>query len=130
MRQVIFYVLLITGIGMVFYLSWVPSPDLSHQWFIPKWLGKWTNEHGTMRTGVPFVFLGILTGVMLVHKKGSWWIWWYVWLGLVAVVAIAEIGQLFLPHRVFDLFDIAWGALGALTGLVLSFCVAWLLRNL
>jgi hypothetical protein len=121
MRLLIYYVLLAIGVGIVFYLSWLPSPDLSQQWFMPGWLGRWTNEHDRMRTAVPFFFLGILTGIVLEQKKRSWRRWLWAWLGLVATVSIAETGQLFLPHRVFDLFDIVWGAFGAFTGMFISF---------
>jgi hypothetical protein len=126
MRLIVLYIFLTIGVSIVFYLSWLPSPDLSQIWFMPAWLGQWTNKHDTMRTGVPFVFLGIMTGAILVKKKRTRISWFYGWLLLIAVVSVAEIGQLFLPRRVFDLKDIAWGGVGSFLGLTL----VWVIFNI
>lgn len=130
MRLIFFLALLATGVFIVFYLSWLPQPDLSKIWYMPLWLGRWTNAHDTLRTAVPFIFLGLLTGGWLAQSKRPWRWWLCTWLGLVTVVAIAEFGQLFLPHRVFDWRDIAWGVIGGITGLVAAFIASFLVKTL
>ncbi|CAG4995305.1 hypothetical protein DYBT9275_01604 [Dyadobacter sp. CECT 9275] len=109
------------GILIVFYLSWLPSPDFHESWYFPSVLAKWTNVHGRLRTGVPFVFLGLLTE-FLPRPKGITppsFRFFYLLL-LTFAVTIAEVGQLFLSHRHFDLMDIVWGAAGGAAGIVLS----------
>ncbi len=122
MRFVILLILGLTGIILVFYLSWLPQPKLSLIWFIPDWLAIWadSNNHNTMRTGVPFIFLGIFRGAWLILKSYTWLCWFTSLLGLISIVIIAEMGQLFLPYRSFDWYDIAWGTTGALIGLALA----------
>ena len=118
MRLIFLCFLLFTGLIIVFYFSWIPQPDLSKLWFIPGWMGRWTNAHDTLRTAIPFIFLGLLSGSWLSTTKRPWTWWLATLLVFILVVIIAETGQLFLPHRVFDWRDIAWGSFGALTGLL------------
>jgi hypothetical protein len=119
-RFFVFSFLILIGICAVFYFSWIPIPDLTKLWFIPAWLGRWTNVHDTLRTAIPFIFLGFITGCWLIttNRRLAWWL--TTLLAFILIVIIAEAGQLFLPHRVFDLRDIAWGSFGALTGLLSS----------
>lgn len=119
MRYFLIYVLVAFGCIMIWYLSWVHEPKLGSNWFIPSWLAEWTDsgDNSTLRTGVPFVFLGILVGVWLTASGKSWHRWLISWLLLILVVVIAELGQLFLPLRSFHWLDIAWGAAGAALGL-------------
>lgn len=121
MRSIIFKRLILIGIGLVLYLSWLPQPKLGLLWFIPDWLANWTDavENDALRTAVPFVALGVVFGWYSIQKGyiGSQWL--AGWLLLVSVVIIAEAGQLLLPHRSFDWMDVAWGAVGALIGISL-----------
>lgn len=114
------YVLLLVGIGLVFYLSWVPDPHLRKIGFIPNWLSSWTDKRANenLRTGVPFVFLGLMTGLLSKKQLLSLRHWIVSWLFLIGVVILAEAGQLFLPHRYFSWGDIIWGTIGSLIGLV------------
>ena len=119
-------ILAFAGIALVFYLSWLPQPKLSLTWFIPDWLATWADSgnNATIRTGVPFIFLGIVTGAWLSLKNYAWYIWLAAWFGLMVVVIFAEVGQLFLPHRSFDWWDVAWGVAGAIVGLIIFFTTA------
>jgi hypothetical protein len=117
MRLVFFGFFLLIGIGAVFYFSWLPQPDFRTISFIPGWLARWSNTHDTLRTAIPFLFLGIYAGLWLTYSKKSpiWWL--FTWLAFVLIAIIAEVGQVFLPLRVFDLRDILWGCAGTLSGL-------------
>ena len=125
------YVLLLVGVGLVFYLSWVPDPHLRKIVFIPDWLASWTDNRANedLRTGVPFVFLGLLTGLLSRKKLISLSRWIVNWLFLIGVVILAEAGQLFLPHRHFSWEDVMWGAIGALIGLAGASFMALLRRT-
>jgi hypothetical protein len=113
------------GIAFVFYLSWLPLPRLGLLWFIPKWVARWADDqpNDSLRTAVPFIFLGGLLGVWHVTKGRLWPSWLAAWLLLVITSALAEAGQTFLPHRSFDWLDIGWGAAGAGLGLGVVACV-------
>lgn len=113
------YILLLVGVALVFYLSWVPDPRLNLVWFVPHWVARWTDSHANddLRTAVPFLFLGVFAGSIISSRQQSAY-WWFIWwLILIGVVFIAEIGQLLLPKRHFTWADIGWGALGAFIGL-------------
>ncbi|UFH54592.1 VanZ family protein [Spirosoma sp. KNUC1025] len=116
------YLLLIVGIILVFYLSWVQDSDLIHVWFMPDWLASWTDKKANenIRTGVPFIFLGMFAGLLPTRTQRLMARWAIVWLILVGVVILAELGQLLLPDRVFSWEDIGWGALGSIIGLAVS----------
>ncbi len=126
MRTAFLGLFLVIGVAFVFYLSWLPKPQLGLMWFIPNWLARWTdaNENVAIRTSVPFIILGAAIGIWLLKNDHSWNYWLASWLGLVSVVVIAEIGQLFLPKRSFDWWDIAWGSLGALIGMAFVILVS------
>ncbi len=124
MRLILLKFVGLVSLMAIFYLSWVPNPQLGLLWFMPGWLAQWTdaNENESLRTGVPFIVLGALVAVWLLDSGYAWYGWLVAWLGLVGVVLIAEVGQLFISGRYFDWLDILWGAVGAATGigLVLS----------
>ncbi|GAB3928076.1 VanZ family protein [Larkinella terrae] len=123
----IIYLLIALGVALVFYLSWRPSPMMEQVWFIPDWLGRWTDKqsNGDLRTAVPFVFLGGLTGLWLLQTKSPRLWWFFAFIGLTIVAVIAEVGQLMLPHRYFKWQDILWGSAGTVIGLI-SASLAWL----
>jgi hypothetical protein len=111
-----------TFIFIILYLSWMPEPRISTVWFVPTWLGAWADENvnDNIRTAVPFAFLGIITSLCLLRVKApsiNLWCSAFQWLILLAI--LAETGQLFIPHRSFDLMDIAWAAAGSLAGLII-----------
>ncbi|TGE04304.1 VanZ family protein [Hymenobacter fodinae] len=122
MRLGILLTLLAIGTLLVLYLSWLPLPKLSSLWFMPGWLGQWADadRNDKIRTGIPFVFLGLLVGAWLIAEEHPWPWWGMAFTSLVAVVVIAELGQLFLPQRFFDWGDIGWGVVGAAAGLGLA----------
>jgi hypothetical protein len=47
----------------VFYFSWLPSPDLGKESYLPLWLSVWGNYYYNLRTAVPFVGIGFLMEV-------------------------------------------------------------------
>lgn len=95
---------------------------------MPSWLAHWADKHGQLRTGVPFLLLGLMI-VGLLKRELSRAGYWLVWCGLVGVVVLAEVGQLFLPRRHFDGMDIIWGGVGAALGLGVGIAVRRLLSK-
>lgn len=118
----ILYGLILLGVALVFYLSWVPNPDLHFVRFVPGWVARWADQevNEDLRTGVPFVFLGLLAGLLFAQRPDDFFRWFISWLILTGVVVIAEVGQLWLPKRTFSWIDIGWGAAGALVGLIVA----------
>ena len=121
MRNKIFWIVLLIGVVAVFYLSWVAQPKLSSLWFMPSWLGKWTDAGGNenLRTAVPFLLLGGLSGVWLAKKNMAFRQWVIALALLILVATVAEVGQLFLAQRTCDVGDILWGTAGSFVGLVI-----------
>lgn len=121
MRSILLNLLLFIGIGLVFYLSWLPHPHLGLLGIFPHWLGDWVDnqQNENIRTAVPLGLLGLLAGYWLASSSRSWLDWAIAWVALVGVVLLAELGQLRLPDRHFDWGDIGWGAVGAFVGLSL-----------
>lgn len=97
MRNKIFWIVLTLGVGIVFYLSWLPQPKLSAHWFMPSWLGRWTDAgaNENIRTAVPFLFLGGFSGLWLVNKGKPFRHWVIAFASMLLVATIAELGQLF-----------------------------------
>ncbi|WP_245326128.1 hypothetical protein [Hymenobacter wooponensis] len=99
---------------------------------MPSWLGQWADadSNDRIRTGIPFVFLGLVVGAWL-SAEGYLWYWWgMALLALSAVVVIAELGQLFLPQRFFDWGDILWGIVGGASGLAAAAVIGGYHRKL
>ena len=116
----IVYLILLLVLAIVFYLSWIPDPNLKHVSFIPSWLSTWADSDGfgNVRTAIPFIILGLCAGLLpVVGAKELVVRWLIAWAVLIGVAVIAELGQLFLPNRQFGWADISWGAVGALLGL-------------
>jgi hypothetical protein len=117
------FLLVALGIALVFYLSWVPNPDMALVWFVPDWIANWTDarSNGDLRTAVPFVFLGLISGVWLFRSKKSA-VWWLATLvALTGIAAVAEMGQIAMPHRHFSWADIGWGGMGSFLGLLVAY---------
>jgi len=120
MRIKSLYVLFCVGILVIFYFSWTSSPRLGTTGFLPKWVTDWTDvqQNETIRTAIPFLFVGLLTGMYLTIRKLQAKHWAFSFLILLFVVCLAEFGQLFLPMRNCDILDILWGAIGSGFGLL------------
>lgn len=116
-RLILFCFLMLSGIVAVFYFSWLPQPDFRKLSYMPGWLARWSNAHDNLRTSIPFIFLGLLSGFRLAVMNSPWQQWLITWFVFVLIVTVAEVGQLFIPQRVFDWRDIAWGCMGSLSGL-------------
>ena len=107
-------ILIVAG---VFYLSWIPSPQLTQLGWMPHWLGEWADRFGRLRTGVPFVVIGLLAGLLLRIFKRKPIDWGLAFLFLTCVVMTAELGQSSLSLRVVDWQDVAWGMVGSAVGM-------------
>jgi len=130
--KLIVFFLFVFGVFLIFFLSWKSNPNLEGLWFIPDWLSSWTdkNRNNQIRTGVPFIGLGILVGAYLIYnQKKSPFFWFFSWILLVIIVYVAEAGQYFLPARVVDIKDVIWGGIGAAIGLIFSFFF-WQIRRM
>lgn len=121
MKQRLFFFTFFSGAAIVFYFSWKLNPDLEAGWLIPEWLANWGNENFNLRTAVPFVFMGLVIGWLMVRSFRFYVICWLV---MVLLVLIAEGGQLLMPSRQFDFWDIAFGATGAALGLGMGKCMS------
>jgi len=125
----LYLIALLGGIAIVFYLSWLPDPNIGYKPYFPKWLGKWTNAHGNLRTAVPFVFLGLTGEIFQFKSQVQSWKRRITLLTILAlIVSLAEAGQLFIPKRHFDTGDIMWGIAGAATGIVLGMATTKILE--
>ena len=123
MKSKLLYGLIAVGILMVFYLSWIPNPKIGDQVYLPNWLGEWTDaqQNDTIRTGVPFLGIGIVLGFYLQHKNAALKAWCLALLLLTLVGILSELGQLFMPLRSCDIRDIFWAFVGSLIGLFFGY---------
>ena len=104
----------------IFYFSWIPNPNIGSASYFPEEIGTWINNYGNLRTAVPFFILGGVFELFFVkdidkNKKRI-----LILFGLFLTVTFAEFGQLFLANRHFDLWDIFWGTVGSLAGMILA----------
>ncbi|QJD80130.1 hypothetical protein [Spirosoma rhododendri] len=122
MPRFFLYGLIAAGISLVFFFSWIPQPRLELTALLPDWLSRWADqdENMNLRTAIPLLFLGLVTGIWLVVTRQPLRSWGIAWLGLVGVVGLAEAGQLLQPLRHFDWGDIGWGAAGSAAGLLVE----------
>ena len=123
--KIVLIVCVILGIGLVFWLSWLPQPNVGHILPVPLWLRHWINVNGNVRTAIPFLFLGFLSESILQQKYKGWKYRGWVLLLLLGVVLVAEVGQLWLPRRHFDGWDIVYGSLGAAGGIYFAKGLLW-----
>lgn len=117
----------IAGIALVLYLSWVPDSRMNAVSWMPGWVGEWADDgHKDSRTALPFVGLGLMTGLLLILRR-RWkpTDWLAAWAALTVVVLLAELGQIPIPTRRFTFTDIGWGALGAGAGLGILRLLGW-----
>ena len=119
MKSKIIYLIIVFGVLLVFYLSWVPNPRIAQVIHLPEWLKEWVDapRNDTIRTGVPFFVLGFMLGLFLKHKNTNFKAWLLSMAILTLIAVIAELGQLFLPLRNCDLLDVTWAFLGSVVGL-------------
>lgn len=121
---------ILTGIVMltasVFYFSWLPQPRLDSQVSMPGFLSRWVDAEANenIRTAVPFVLLGLTSGVGLWFRGAPSRLWVISGLLMVMIACVAELGQLFIPARTCDAGDIGWAAVGAGLGIgtILATC--------
>ena len=132
MKSKLLYGLIAVGILTVFYLSWVPNPRIGEVVYMPNWLAKWTDaqENDTIRTGVPFLGMGILLGFYLKNKSASLKWWCLSALLLILVAVLSELGQLFMPFRSCDIRDVIWASIGTAIGLFFGYLLGrWIPSN-
>ena len=114
--KLILFFSLIALLFSIFYFSWLPNPSFKSEHYLPNWLIRWTDAHGTLRTGVPFLLLRVNMVLLqlktLTNTK--------IFLSLFTCLFIAEFGQLFLPYRSFDVLDILVGAMAIVLGIFLG----------
>ncbi|WP_234734487.1 VanZ family protein [Tellurirhabdus bombi] len=120
--RLLIILLSLLSIFLVFYLSWIPDSRMGHLWFLPKWLANWADAEDNLdlRTGVPFVVLGLLVGLWLEASRVTRYGWGIACISLMGLVILAEVGQLAIAGRNFSWMDVMWGCLGAIVGLTLS----------
>lgn len=94
------------------YLALRPSPFVAEVSWIPPSIGEWADRNGIFRNTVAFFALGLFYFALIGRR-------WPHALALALFATLIEVAQIWIPHRVFDLKDIA----ASLAGLAL----AWLL---
>lgn len=108
------------GISLVFWLSWLPYPNVGDVLPVPLWLRQWINVNYDIRTGIPFLFIGFFAECILHQQYKDWKYRGWILLSLLGVVLVAEVGQLWLPRRHFGWWDIVYGGLGAIGGVLMA----------
>lgn len=123
MRFILLTFLFLFIIGILYY-SWIPSPSLASENYLPLWLRKWSNIYFNLRTAVPFVGLGFLLEVWTFKapkKQSRKKINSRVINIIIAVitVSVAETGQFFISSRHPDSMDLLFGIMGSVLGIFL-----------
>ena len=121
-------ILLVVAIALV---TLETSPQMTMVFWIPKFISRWADAEPTFRNFPPYAIatlLSTLTALTWIRPRtrthgllmilGMLFFWTLLGTGLECV-------QLWLPYRKFDLLDISWSVVGALTGS--AFSVLWLL---
>lgn len=122
-------ILILFCIITIFLFSWFPNPRISTYGFFPQALGQWVDADANinLRTAIPFLGMGLFSGIWLVFTRQHWLYWVGCGLGFLSIVFVAEVGQLVLPNRHFDWGDVAWGTAGALGGMAIGACLGYLI---
>lgn len=123
MRFLLLTFLFLFIIGILYY-SWIPSPSLASENYLPLWLRNWSNIYFNLRTAVPFVGLGFLLEIWTLidpKKRSRKKINSRVINIIIAVVtvSVAEIGQFFISSRHPDSMDLLFGIMGSVLGIFL-----------
>ncbi len=107
-------------LAAICYFSWVPNPRMQAIWWIPRWLAKWADVHGEVRTAIPFIALGAVLGAgcRRLTSSAAWLA--AIWGGLCLAATGIELVQLNMPTRTFDPADIAYAAAGSALGIALA----------
>lgn len=117
--KTILLVLVVACIGVVFYFSWLPSPDFGTETYLPSWLRNWSNYYYNLRTAVPFVVLGLLLEMVsrikdpITHFERNRQLFIQNMSVSAVVVCIAEGGQFLIQNRSPDFMDVLFGILGS-----------------
>jgi glycopeptide antibiotics resistance protein len=114
--------ILLFVVGVVFYYSWLPDPNMRSETYLPQWLLNWSNQYYNLRTAIPFVAFGYLLEAYTLGKtldkidpnKTLVFIQNLGWAAIV--VFIAECGQFLIKNRSPDLMDVYFGIVGSLIG--------------
>jgi glycopeptide antibiotics resistance protein len=132
--KIISMIIILTGISLVFLLSWKSNPNVSEFNLIPKWISKWAdnNKNNRIRTGIPFLLLGPIISIYLKFylKNIRLNVYILIFIILLSIVCIAELGQYFIPSRQPDIKDVIWGGIGATLGLAFIYVGDKLLTKL
>jgi len=98
---------------------------------VPNWIAYWADkqENDNFRTAIPFILLGLTSGILIVFNKAAHRWWLRSWLIQAILVIVVELGQLFRPLRSFDVMDIIWGMVGSGLSLLLVYWLSKLLNK-
>jgi VanZ family protein len=129
MRYLLWFLIIMLCL-MIIYLSLISSPRLSWNAYVPKWIAHWADkqENDNFRTAIPFVLLGLTSGILIALNKANRRWWFRSWLIQVLLVILVELGQLFRPLRSFDVMDIVWGMVGSGLSLILVYHLSKVLK--
>jgi hypothetical protein len=132
--KLILLVLVQACISVVFYFSWLTSPDLGTETYLPSWLHEWSNYYYNLRTAVLFVAIGFLLEMASRIKNPTASLKKNPRLFIqnssisAAAVCIAEGGQFFIQNRSPDGMDVFFGIQGRGIG-SLGYCIIELLTK-
>jgi len=124
----IIIIFLLGCIGSIFYYSWIHSPGLETETYLPFWLREWSNEYYNLRTAVPFVVLGFLLEVWQrfshnAEPVNSVPFRLKNFIITTLVVCLAEGGQFFIVTRQPDFMDVFFGIVGGVTGSLVYYLI-------
>jgi len=107
---------------LIFYFSWMPSPNLSEKNTLSSFLSLWKYKFYNFRTAIPFFFLSLFCYPLWKYREFGFAIKLNLFLTFI-VVFIAEFGQTLLLHTHFNIKDILWGLFGGYTGFVVIYYI-------
>lgn len=133
-RKLIIFILFLCFLS-VFYFSWLPSPNLEQETYLPSWLRNWSNYYYNLRTAVPFVAIGFLLELgrqknnLIGRNRSIQKLFIQNTAISSAVVCIAEGGQFLIQYRCPDLMDIFFGILGSGIGSLGYYFIRYLINT-